>query len=255
MSRTGNNKANSLKQPKEEINIKYMHRPPTISPNYGSQKRSLLPKSKVSRVLLYDNATQDHMLDIKLSHINIEKERICRLINLHKRTFTVRQVKKQQHMAAITAGHKKDIENASSVHRRNNQHTENTLSMDKLPEIRPTSANEANETKPEVENVQETQEGVSVDINNNEQDKSNERKSANERGFKLPEIEDDQRHLIFKLKDSEGNTKIYHTVDENRIIGDLIPIHTFYPKLTDDPRFKLLHSSLVPTYNGRGRLR
>lgn len=217
MARRNTNKNNSLKQPKEEINIKYMHRPPLIAPNYGNQKRSLLPKSKVSRVLLYDNATQEHMLDIKLAHINIEKERIFRLINLHQRSFSMRMTRRQQQMLSAT-GNKPGA----------------SLVREETPRER-TSARPMS---------------LPVDMSkttNSNSLKGQDIQSDSLGGIKLPTIDTDKRHVIFKVKAKSGKTEVYHTIDEEGFLSDLIPMHSFYPKLIDDPRFKSLQNSLVPS--------
>ncbi|KAL4224736.1 hypothetical protein ACF0H5_015433 [Mactra antiquata] len=223
MSRTNANKSNGLKQPKEEINIKYMHRPPTITPNYGNQNRSLLPKSKVSRVLLYDNATQEHMLDIKLAHISIEKERICRLINLHKRSFHSRMMKKQHMMKALLTGSKQ----------KETQPTE-TREINNLVTL-PVENTEQPLEDSDVDNGQETGNDVSY---------SRQVTDVNITDLKLPTIETDKRHVIFRIKGKTGKTELYHTIDESGVLSDLIPMHS---KLTDDPRFKSLQNLLVPS--------
>ncbi|XP_045175306.1 uncharacterized protein LOC123536303 [Mercenaria mercenaria] len=224
MARPSGGKNNSLKQPKEEINIKYMHRPPLIAPNYGSQKKSLLPKSKVSRVLLYDNATQEHMLDIKLAHINIEKERISRLINLHQRSFTLRMNKRQQQKLALTAGSRNKTKNAV-----NSSTVETTRERSTLrPQSFPMDMNQ--DTINEVSKSQDQSDSLG--------------------GMKLPVIDTDKRHVIFKVKAKSGKTEVYHTIDDDGFLSDLIPMHSFYPKLTDDPRFRSLQNILVPSETG-----
>ena len=40
------------------IDLNYMHRPPTILPNYGKRKGVLKLKTNVPKVLLFDNVTQ-----------------------------------------------------------------------------------------------------------------------------------------------------------------------------------------------------
>lgn len=222
MARPSGGKNNSLKQPKEEINIKYMHRPPLIAPNYGNQKKSLLPKSKVSRVLLYDNATQEHMLDIKLAHIKIEKERISRLINLHQRSFTMRMNKRQQQILAQTAGSRPK--------------TKSTVNSSKMENPR-----EVSTVRPKSLPVHMTKEASSEVLTNEDN------QSDNLGGIKLPAIDSDKRHVIFKVKAKSGKTEVYHTIDDDGFLSDLIPMHSFYPKLTDDPRFRSLQNILVPS--------
>lgn len=66
-------------------NLTYMHRPPRIVPNYGKKPRGTLPKSNVSRVLLYDNVTQQQMLDVKISHIRAEQRKTGRIMDMHRK--------------------------------------------------------------------------------------------------------------------------------------------------------------------------
>lgn len=223
MSRTNTVKSNSLKQPKEEINVKYMHRPPTITPNYGNQNRSLLPKSKVSRVLLYDNATQEHMLDIKLAHISIEKERICRLINLHKRSFHSRMMKKQHMMKALLTGSKQKEHLTSDA-----KESSKTVAI----------------PIEESEHILEALDAERVNEIQNDTSRSEEITNSNISDIKLPAIETDKRHVIFRIKGKSGKTEVYHTIDDGGFLSDLIPMHS---KLTDDPRFKSLQNLLVPS--------
>ncbi|KAH3883736.1 hypothetical protein DPMN_007703 [Dreissena polymorpha] len=225
MARSGSSgNGNSLKQPKEEVNIKYMHRPPRIAPNYGNQRRSILPKSKLSRVLLYDNATQEHMLDIKLANIRIEKERISRIIDLNQKSFLSRMMKRHGHMQSLL--------NSSSAHKRSSQDKEHSAEVT-LPSLqnnaRPFSfpVNGANQERG-------TPASASVTAERN----------ASLSDIKLPVLADDKRHVIFKVKDKHGKMEVYHTVDERGVLADIIP--SAYTNLTDDPRFKSLHEILVP---------
>lgn len=79
---------------------KYMHRPPRIVPNYGKKHRGLLPKSNVSRVLLYDNVTQQQMLDVKLSYLRTEQCKAGRLMDMHRKSFIVRRQQKEKQVAS-----------------------------------------------------------------------------------------------------------------------------------------------------------
>ena len=82
---------------RDYIATKYMQKAPIIMPNYGKKKDKLgVPKTSVSRVLLYDNITQQQMLDVKLAHIKIERDRMERLMNLHKKSFYTQLVKKRE---------------------------------------------------------------------------------------------------------------------------------------------------------------
>jgi len=216
MSRPGQGAGNGLKQPKEEVSIKYMHRPPRIAPNYGPQRRSLLPKSKLSRVLLYDNATQDHMLDIKLAHIKIEKDRISRIINLHKKSFSTRMSKKQAHMQALL--------NSSSNGKTGLHSNDHRNSIDSAKD-RPLSLQTGNKDGLSPRDAMTARSMTVSDI-------------------KFPALDDDKRHVIFKVKNAHGKTEVYHTVDDEGVLADIIP--TSYRKMTDDPRFTSLQRALVP---------
>ncbi|XP_045175305.2 uncharacterized protein LOC123536302 [Mercenaria mercenaria] len=69
-------------EPLPEINIwekkkdktAYLHKPPTIQPNYGQRgKHSLLPKTNIARVLLYENTMQDNVLDVQLKYLKHQR--------------------------------------------------------------------------------------------------------------------------------------------------------------------------------------
>ena len=209
-------KTNGLRQPREEINIKYMHKPPTIPPNYGSPKRTILPKSKLSRVLLYDNATQDHMLEIKLAHINIEKERISRLLNLNKRSFTTRQ-RKKPHVAKMAGNGSKDVRALPDIFGHSKKENQNFVKLDKLTS---SSVIDLREGKMNSNNL--------VDL-------------------RLPIMDSRRRHFIFKVKDTTGITRIYQTEDRNNLLNEIVPNSKRCAKLTDDPRFQSLENILVPS--------
>ncbi|XP_064603724.1 uncharacterized protein LOC135469123 [Liolophura sinensis] len=83
--------------------LKYLQRPPTIVPNYGRKKHSLLPKSNISRVLLYDNVMQQQMLDVKLNSIKLEKQRAGKILDLHRKSFVLRQSHKQNVLPEMLA--------------------------------------------------------------------------------------------------------------------------------------------------------
>ncbi|KAL4224735.1 hypothetical protein ACF0H5_015432 [Mactra antiquata] len=55
-------------------NTDYMYRPPAIKPNYGKVKETLLPKTKMSRVLLFENNMQENVLNVKLKYISKERQ-------------------------------------------------------------------------------------------------------------------------------------------------------------------------------------
>ena len=75
--------------PKHTNDLNYMHRPPRIVPNYGKKHRGMLPKSNISRVLLYDNVTQQQMLDVKISHLRAEQRKTGRLMDMHRKSVAL----------------------------------------------------------------------------------------------------------------------------------------------------------------------
>ena len=189
--------------------LNYMHNPPTIMPNLGKKRRSTLPKTKVSRVLLYDNVTQQQMLDVKLSHIRIEKTRASRLLDLHKKSFMARQKRRQQRLLE-----------AGVV----------------LPEI-----------EPEKESTKQPASAMSRSVASAHPGLRSEATDDLESTLKLPAIDnsDSKRHVIFKIKDSNGQTQVFHTIDDDNIFSEIVPLHTFYEHTTEDPRFQGLQNSLV----------
>lgn len=209
---------------KSNFDPNYMHNPPRIMPNYGKKRTGVLPKSNISRVLLYDNATQQQMLDVKLSHIKIEQNRVGRLLDLHKRSFVSRQTKRFKNLQEASVG-------------RTHAHAQNGI----LPEIT-TERSNANES---IKRVASNNSHRSPSINRTCRSALSVLDTV-----KLPEIdpEGENRHVIFKLKEVEGEMHIYHTVDdEEGIFTDVVPLHAFYPKTTEDPRFQGLESTLIPS--------
>lgn len=65
----------------------YLHKPPSIKPNYGKPRRSLLPKTKVGRILLYDNATQENLLGTRLKYYDSRKKMIFWATEKNKDAF------------------------------------------------------------------------------------------------------------------------------------------------------------------------
>ena len=51
--------------------------------------------------------------------------------------------------------------------------------------------------------------------------------------------------MIFKLKESNGQTQIFHTIDNDGIFSEFVPLHSFYNRASEDPRFQGLQESLV----------
>ncbi|KAL4225779.1 hypothetical protein ACF0H5_016468 [Mactra antiquata] len=81
---------------------RYMQKPPLIMPNYGKKVEKLgVPKTSLSRVLLYDNITQQQMLDVKLAHIQIEKQRAGNLMDMHRRAFSLQLASKRRKQKEI----------------------------------------------------------------------------------------------------------------------------------------------------------
>ena len=224
MTEPGGKTNAGLKQPREEISIKYMHRPPTITPNYGSPRRASLPKSKVSRVLLYDNATQDHMLEIKLAHMNIERERICRLINLHKRSFSMRQTKRYSLLKLKETDNNKETQRLPNI-------VGNGIKLDRSIDLDSKIVSKSSVDASIIEPVQSSTE-------------------SKLKKLKLPAVNSDKsrRRVVFKMDDTTGITRIFQTESEKNEINGVIPPHNLFQNLTDDPRFQCLESVLVPSF-------
>ena len=209
------NNENEQQNGKESSALAYMHNPPRIMPNYGKKRRSTLPKSNISRVLLYDNATQQEHLEVKLSHIKLEQNRVRRILDLHKRSFLCRQKKRQQNMADsnITLP---DIHHNSK-------------------EYRILSGLSSEYTQQKIQQKEETY--------------APRTKSAfsvsDLEVLKLPELQTNGKHVIFKLKEANGQTQIFHTFDNDGIFSEFVPLHSFYDKASDDPRFQGLQNSLA----------
>lgn len=64
----------------------YLHRPPTISPNYGKPLRNPLPRSYVARVILFENSLQQNLLDAEIKEYNRKIRR--RKGEFYKKKFT-----------------------------------------------------------------------------------------------------------------------------------------------------------------------
>ncbi|KAH3883715.1 hypothetical protein DPMN_007681 [Dreissena polymorpha] len=65
----------------------YLHKPPTIAPHYPKGNKSVLPKTKLSRVLLYDNTMQESMLDVQTKYINDQMRRFRSSYNKNRYAF------------------------------------------------------------------------------------------------------------------------------------------------------------------------
>ncbi|XP_060083495.1 uncharacterized protein LOC132562755 [Ylistrum balloti] len=201
---------------KGSVSLSYMHGPPRIMPNYGNKRRSLLPKTKVSRVLLYDNITQQQMLDVKLSHIKLERTRTTRLLDLHKRSFMLRQQKRQHHLQQVGVV-LPDIDHPN-----------------KKQEILTRLTSQL--SKRTVSSMGGHRSVTSADLET----------------LKLPDLEISSNenncpHVVFKLKNASGVTQIFHTIDNEGVFSDIVPLYKFYDKTIEDPRFQSLEGSLVRT--------
>lgn len=82
---------------------------PDIDPNYGQQfdRRAKMingTRSRESSVIMRDNVSTAHQLNVRLSTLTIERVRTIRLLNTNKQSFIARQSVKQRHLerAGIT---------------------------------------------------------------------------------------------------------------------------------------------------------
>ncbi|XP_052798564.1 uncharacterized protein LOC128230386 [Mya arenaria] len=81
---------------KKKDKTAYLNKPPDIKPNYGRlREKSLLPKTNISRVLLYDNAMQDAMLEVEWKYLDHQKRRVR--LQYHKNRYAfVDQLKRRK---------------------------------------------------------------------------------------------------------------------------------------------------------------
>ncbi|KAL3841416.1 hypothetical protein ACJMK2_019568 [Sinanodonta woodiana] len=217
---------------RSESSTKYMHRPPTIEPNYGKSRKSLNGRSNFARVLLHDNSTQVHQLDMRKSHIKVELNRSLRMIDLHKRTFMTWKKKFQKEVEDVKSRQNFILPSISddslSMVGRENQ--------DKSDHVE--SRHEGRKTPTDVPT---TYKNVLIE------NESTARTRSPRNELRLPEIYKNQKVVVFQIQDKHGNIETYHTIDADGIFEDFVPKHTLYPRLTDDPRFHRLHNALVPT--------
>ncbi|KAK3608492.1 hypothetical protein CHS0354_010341 [Potamilus streckersoni] len=86
----------------------YMYRPPVIKPNYGNiKKQSVLPKTHVAHVILFNNTMPVQTLNNHLKHIETDRHRINELLEIQKQTFIHKQMKR--HMIHVRCAKKHDI--------------------------------------------------------------------------------------------------------------------------------------------------
>lgn len=71
---------------KKKDKTAYLHKPPSISPNFGKPLRNPLPKTYIARVILFENSLQQNILDAEIKDINIKIRR--RKGELYKKKFT-----------------------------------------------------------------------------------------------------------------------------------------------------------------------
>ena len=72
---------------KKKDKTAYLHKPPTISPNYGKPpKKNNLPKTYIARVILFENSLHRNILDTEIKEIDWRTRR--RKGELYKKRFT-----------------------------------------------------------------------------------------------------------------------------------------------------------------------
>jgi len=65
----------------------YLTQPPAIKPNYGKKKKSLMPATNLSKIILYDNAMQDLMLDVEHKYVDTQRRRAR--LQFHKTRYAL----------------------------------------------------------------------------------------------------------------------------------------------------------------------
>lgn len=86
---------------KKKDKTAYLHQPPSIKPNYGKRvRKSLLPKTNISRVLLYDNAMQDSILEVQLNYLNHQMRGVRFAYRKNRYTFVdIQRQRRKRHEA------------------------------------------------------------------------------------------------------------------------------------------------------------
>lgn len=198
------------------LSTRYMQRQPTIMPNYGRKSPKLgVPKTSLSRVLLYDNITQQQMLDVKLAHIKIEKQRAEYLLNMHKRSFSL------------------SLEN-----RRKKQRTYRNTENKKVrfPGVDLVA-------KPKSKALIDTTQKKALTAPNTPQ-MIRRISTFSLSSVKLPAIGNHKKQILLKLKTPSGRRKVYHSYDDSGIFVDIVPVEAFYKSISEEPRFQNLAMSL-----------
>ena len=196
-------------KPRPDLFAKYMQRPPTIMPNYGKNPDKLgVPKTSLSRVLMYDNITQQQMLDVKIANIRIEKQRAEQLFNAHKRTFSI-QMKKLTHCIHQREERQRRREaKAKQVTQFPSLLSQRTCTLQIDPVLRRVSTLSLSD-------------------------------------LRLPDIDPHNKHIFLKLQTKSGRRRLFHSYDESGMFADAVPMCKFYPAITEDPRFRKLETSLI----------
>lgn len=192
--------------------LQYLHRPPRIMPHYKKTRVSILPKSNISRVLLYDNVTQEQMLNVKLSHINIEKRRSNSLMENHKKAFILRQAIKQKQLRAMGITNVSFLPEAVA-----SSHCKGVLHED-----------QSNRPTTNILRINGETEAVSPDNT-----------------VQLPDINEHKKYTVqFPSSPKNGVTKMFHTYMEN---SNTLDPDLYLQKTVYDPRFTGLEKTLIPS--------
>ncbi|CAL1528311.1 unnamed protein product [Lymnaea stagnalis] len=86
--------------------LSYMHRPPRIMPNYGKKFKDVVRlKTSMHKVLLYDNATEQSVLEVQLSGLASQCSRAKRELDLQKKSFVLRKQFKDKALKKLTKVH------------------------------------------------------------------------------------------------------------------------------------------------------
>lgn len=89
---------------KKKDKTAYLHQPPSIKPNYGKRvRKGLLPKTNISRVLLYDNAMQESILNVQCKYIDHQKRGVKFSYNKNRYAFIDIQKQRQKRHEALAA--------------------------------------------------------------------------------------------------------------------------------------------------------
>ncbi|XP_059160643.1 uncharacterized protein LOC131944144 [Physella acuta] len=88
---------------RQSHDLSFMHRPPNILPNYGKKYKEIVRlKTNLPRVLLYDNVTQQTVLDAQLSGIDTQSMKVRRELELQRKSFLLRKRFKERSLKKLT---------------------------------------------------------------------------------------------------------------------------------------------------------